>query len=49
MHKDPVCGMNVDERSGLKAEYRGMTFYFCSPVCKKKFESEPEKYLKAKA
>jgi Cu+-exporting ATPase len=26
-----------------------MTYYFCSPGCKKAFEKEPEKYLGKKA
>jgi len=32
--KDPVCGMYVDEKtSKLKAEVRGVTYYFCSESC----------------
>ena len=27
-----------------KAEYKGQTYYFCSPGCKKAFDQEPEKY-----
>lgn len=34
MAKDPVCGMYVDEKtSKLKAEVRGVTYYFCSESC----------------
>lgn len=44
---DPVCGMTVDEKTAqFKADYKGSTYYFCSPGCKKAFESEPGKYLK---
>ncbi len=44
---DPVCGMTVDEKTAqFKTDYKGTTYYFCSPGCKKAFESEPEKYLK---
>src|SRR5215213_3466914 len=34
---DPICGMTVDERSGLSAERDGHTFYFCSEHCRRKF------------
>jgi YHS domain-containing protein len=45
---DPVCGMTVDEKTAqYKAEHKGTTYYFCAPGCKKAFEEEPEKYLKA--
>lgn len=46
MTKDPVCGMDVDEKSATnKSVYKGQTYYFCSPGCKKSFEKEPQKYL----
>jgi P-type Cu+ transporter len=38
--KDPVCGMQVDERSALKAERDGKTFFFCSEHCREKFLHE---------
>jgi Cu+-exporting ATPase len=45
MEKDPVCGMQVDpKRAAGQSEYKGETYYFCSPVCKKKFDSNPEQY-----
>jgi len=35
MVKDPVCGMNVDEKTvALKSEYMGKTYYFCNQSCK---------------
>ncbi|MDF1525263.1 MAG: heavy metal translocating P-type ATPase [bacterium] len=34
---DPVCNMEVDEKTGLSGEKDGKTFYFCSPGCKEKF------------
>jgi len=47
MAKDPVCGMTVDEkRAAATSQYRGKTYYFCSPGCKKSFDANPEKYLK---
>lgn len=46
MTKDPVCGMMVDEKTAAgKSEYQGKTYYFCAPICKKKFEAEPEKFV----
>ncbi len=46
---DPVCGMKVDEKKALaKSQYKGVAYYFCSPICKQKFDKEPEKYLKEK-
>ncbi len=46
--KDVVCGMEIKpaEAAG-KVEYKGQTYYFCSPGCKRSFEKEPEKYLAA--
>ncbi len=45
MAVDPVCGMKVDESVGIKAEFGGKTYYFCSHHCKQSFEREPEKYV----
>ena len=46
MAKDPVCGMDVDEKTAEhKSEYKGQTYYFCSPGCKRDFDKAPEKYL----
>lgn len=46
MAKDPVCGMEVDEQKAAgKSEYKGRTYYFCSPGCKTAFDKEPEKYV----
>jgi YHS domain-containing protein len=47
MQTDPICGMQVDENTAqYKTEYKGNTYYFCAPGCKKIFDAEPEKYLK---
>ncbi len=40
MTKDPICGMTVDEKTALRAERGGETFYFCSEHCRKKFLSQ---------
>jgi YHS domain-containing protein len=46
MAKDPVCGMDVDEKTAAgQSEYQGQTYYFCSPGCKRSFDKEPEKYV----
>lgn len=46
MAKDPVCGMQVDEKTAAAiSEYGGETYYFCAPGCKAAFDKDPEKYL----
>ncbi len=45
-HIDPVCGMTVDPaHSAGSSEYHGTTYYFCSPHCKTRFDSNPQAYL----
>lgn len=43
---DPVCGMGVDPRKAelKKSSYEGLTYYFCSELCKGKFDKNPEQY-----
>lgn len=45
MKTDPVCGMEVDENSGLRAEVDGERFYFCSANCRDRFLKNPQRYL----
>ncbi len=49
--KDPVCGMDVDARAattaGRKSDYRGVSYYFCSDECKRKFDKNAERYAVA--
>jgi len=48
MAKDPVCGMDVDEKKTAgTVVYRDKSYYFCSNSCKVWFEKEPEKYVKS--
>ncbi|HEY4677777.1 MAG TPA: heavy metal-binding domain-containing protein, partial [Candidatus Angelobacter sp.] len=48
--KDPVCNMDVDPTAARgSAEYKGQTYYFCSPGCVKRFNADPEKYLSLKS
>ncbi len=37
MARDPICGMTVDEASGLRVEREGQIFYFCSEHCRQRF------------
>lgn len=46
MAKDPVCGMEVDEKKATATSvYHGLTYYFCTQTCKKAFEQAQEKYV----
>ncbi len=46
MEKDPVCGMDVDpQQAAGTSEYKGKTYYFCAPGCKKSFDKDPEQYV----
>ncbi len=50
MTKDPVCGMQIDEKQATgKSDYKGQTFYFCSAGCKQKFDTNPEQYARRSA
>jgi len=43
---DVVCKMEIDEKTAKwKSEYKGKTYYFCAPMCKQKFDRNPEKYV----
>lgn len=43
---DPVCGMEVDEKTAkFKTGYQDDTYYFCAPGCKVMFEEEPASYV----
>src|SRR5512136_2435011 len=37
MPRDPICGMEVDEKTGLIIEYEGRKYYFCHPHCRDEF------------
>jgi len=43
---DPVCGMEVDNKSKYKTLYKGKVYYFCSEICLNSFRNDPEKYLR---
>ena len=43
---DPVCGMQVDERTAAASSVLdGRSYYFCSTGCKQKFEASPSAYV----
>jgi len=45
MARDPICGMNVDEKTAkYKSEHMDKTYYFCSQMCKATFDKNPMKY-----
>jgi len=38
--------MEIDPATAAgKSEYKGQTYYFCAPGCKKAFDADPEKYV----
>lgn len=44
--RDPVCGMNIDEKYTLFSQKQGNKEYkFCSEDCLKKFQENPSKYI----
>lgn len=43
---DPVCKMTVDEKTAkFFSVYKGKTYYFCAPGCKRMFEQNPDQYI----
>ena len=47
---DPVCGMEIDEKTAKeKAIHEGTTYYFCSKECRDEFQASPEDYIGGEA
>jgi YHS domain-containing protein len=45
MAKDPVCNMNVEEKTAkYTSDIDGKKIYLCSNTCKQQFEQNPSKY-----
>jgi len=42
---DPVCGMKVNPKTDLRAEYAGKTYYFCSESDREKFLKDPKSFV----
>ena len=36
--RDPMCGMTVDRSKALRLDHAGVTYYFCGPGCRERFE-----------
>ena len=50
MTKDPVCGMEVDEKNApASSVHKGAFYAFCSEDCKDKFDANPERYAASPA
>ncbi len=46
MAKDPVCGVDVDERfAPMHIEYQQKVHFFCSPACKEVFDRNPNHFV----
>lgn len=45
MVKDPNCGMEVDEKTAIKAEKDGKTYFFCSKECRDEFLAKGRKEM----
>jgi xanthine dehydrogenase accessory factor len=44
--EDPVCHMSIDPRNARhRADFAGLTYYFCNASCQTSFEQDPGKYL----
>ena len=42
---DPVCGMEVDPSTDLRADHKGTTYFFCHPSCLERFTTNPSEFL----
>ncbi len=47
MAYDPVCRVEVDERTPWSSAYQGKTYYFNSAECKADFDKDPARYSAA--
>ena len=49
MTKDPVCGMQVDDKKAPAiSTHNGQRYTFCSQDCKNKFDQNPDRYSQSK-
>jgi P-type Cu+ transporter len=50
MAKDPVCGMDVNDRDAkATAQHGGKSYNFCSTECRDQFQKNPERYTRQSA
>lgn len=45
--KDVVCGMQVDEKTAIRRDNKGKTYFFCSKNCAQAFDKNPEKFARS--
>ena len=46
---DPVCGMTVDPAmAAARTTFKGAHIYFCAEGCKKAFDADPVKFVRAR-
>lgn len=47
---DPVCKMVIEEKDAVGTSvHKGVTYYFCSGICKEEFDKNPETFIGEKA
>lgn len=48
LHKDPLCGMMVDDAKTRipPSMHQGKPYYFCAPACKQRFDADPARFAK---
>jgi YHS domain-containing protein len=47
MAVDPVCKTDVDEMDADSTDYADETYFFCSNLCKRVFEEDPELFTRS--
>ena len=46
---DPVCGMQVNAATAIRAEQQGHPYYFCSEQCRQRFVEAPKRFIRIEA
>ena len=48
--RDVVCNMRIDPSTAAGSSvFEGVTYYFCAPICKQRFEANPLQFLAREA
>lgn len=48
--RDVVCNMRIDPATAAGTSvYEGVTYYFCAPICKQRFDANPLQFLAREA
>jgi len=48
--RDVVCNMRIDPATAAGAsQFEGATYYFCAPICKQRFDTNPLQFLATEA